>query len=54
MSSVKSKSVEVNGAAAPALASTEQKPKLKACCACPETKKLRDEWYGNGESLGLY
>lgn len=23
---------------------TEGKPKCKACCACPETKKLRDEW----------
>lgn len=20
------------------------KPKCKACCACPETKKARDEW----------
>lgn len=24
-----------------------EKPKCKACCACPETKKLRDEWYAN-------
>jgi hypothetical protein len=23
---------------------TEKKP-LKPCCACPETKKVRDEWY---------
>lgn len=22
-----------------------EKPKCKACCACPETKKIRDEWY---------
>lgn len=22
-----------------------EKPKCKACCACPETKKARDEWY---------
>ncbi|CAL1538371.1 unnamed protein product [Lymnaea stagnalis] len=22
---------------------TEEKPKCKACCACPETKKARDE-----------
>jgi len=22
---------------------TQEKPKLKICCACPETKKLRDE-----------
>lgn len=21
------------------------KPKCKACCACPETKKARDAWY---------
>ncbi|KAK3775918.1 hypothetical protein RRG08_017208 [Elysia crispata] len=42
MSSVKSKSNESNGASASA-ASTEQKPKLRPCCACPETKKLRDE-----------
>ena len=23
---------------------TGEKPKCKACCACPETKKARDEW----------
>eukprot|EP00186_Timspurckia_oligopyrenoides_P002381 CAMPEP_0182441104 /NCGR_PEP_ID=MMETSP1172-20130603/58_1 /TAXON_ID=708627 /ORGANISM="Timspurckia oligopyrenoides, Strain CCMP3278" /LENGTH=72 /DNA_ID=CAMNT_0024635249 /DNA_START=63 /DNA_END=281 /DNA_ORIENTATION=+ len=23
--------------------SSDQKPKLKICCACPDTKKLRDE-----------
>lgn len=23
---------------------TGEKPKCKACCACPETKKVRDEW----------
>lgn len=22
-----------------------EKPKLKPCCACPETKKARDAWY---------
>ena len=21
-----------------------EKPKCKACCACPETKKARDSW----------
>lgn len=21
-----------------------EKPKCKACCACPETKKVRDAW----------
>ena len=23
---------------------TPAKPKCKACCACPETKKARDAW----------
>lgn len=23
---------------------TGEKPKCKACCACPETKKARDAW----------
>lgn len=23
---------------------TSEKPKCKACCACPETKKVRDAW----------
>ena len=22
----------------------KEKPKLKPCCACPETKKVRDHW----------
>jgi cytochrome c oxidase assembly protein subunit 17 len=29
---------------AAAVASTGEKPKCKACCACPETKKARDAW----------
>jgi cytochrome c oxidase assembly protein subunit 17 len=28
---------------APAAEATEEKPKLKPCCACPETKGARDE-----------
>ena len=24
---------------------SEDKPKLKPCCACPETKRPRDEWF---------
>ncbi|XP_023806526.1 cytochrome c oxidase copper chaperone isoform X2 [Oryzias latipes] len=36
MSSLSAASVEP-----PALESTEKKP-LKPCCACPETKKVRD------------
>ncbi|KAI3862148.1 hypothetical protein MKW92_020628 [Papaver armeniacum] len=31
------------GSATWALPSTDTKPKKKICCACPETKKLRDE-----------
>lgn len=27
----------------PAAEAAEKKP-LKPCCACPETKKVRDEW----------
>jgi hypothetical protein len=23
----------------------EEEKKLKPCCACPETKKPRDQWY---------
>lgn len=30
--------------AIPEPAAAEKKPKCKACCACPETKKVRDEW----------
>lgn len=25
-------------------ATTEKKPACKACCACPETKRVRDDW----------
>ena len=25
----------------------KEEKKLKACCACPETKRARDEWYEN-------
>lgn len=39
---------EVAQAAAPqqpaAGAEPAAKPKCKACCACPETKKVRDQW----------
>lgn len=24
-----------------------EKPKCKACCACPETKRVRDQWYND-------
>ena len=30
-------------AASPQAATEEEKPKLKICCACPETRKPRDE-----------
>ncbi|XP_028249696.1 cytochrome c oxidase copper chaperone [Parambassis ranga] len=39
MSALSAASVE---SAAPAPESTEQKKPLKPCCACPETKKVRD------------
>ena len=29
------------------------KPKCKACCACPETKKPRDEWYLSKKMIKL-
>ncbi|XP_071337842.1 cytochrome c oxidase copper chaperone [Trachinotus anak] len=38
MSTLSAASVE----SAPATESTEQKKPLKPCCACPETKKVRD------------
>lgn len=41
MSSVCAASVE---SAAPVPEATEQKKPLKPCCACPETKKVRDAW----------
>lgn len=28
---------------APAATATDSKPKKKICCACPDTKRLRDE-----------
>lgn len=34
-----------NSAAKPELVSTDKEKKLKPCCACPETKKIRDAWY---------
>lgn len=42
MSSVKSKAEESNNVSS-LTASGDKKPKLRPCCACPETKKLRDE-----------
>lgn len=41
MGNSESKSNEPTTVAAPA---TGEKPKCKACCACPETKKVRDAW----------
>ncbi|XP_018559862.1 cytochrome c oxidase copper chaperone [Lates calcarifer] len=40
MSTLSAASVE--SAPAPVTESTEQKKPLKPCCACPETKKVRD------------
>lgn len=37
---------EVAQAAAASVTGNEEapKPKCKACCACPETKRARDQW----------
>lgn len=40
MGSSGSKATEASNPPAPA----NEKPKCKACCACPETKKVRDVW----------
>ena len=41
-------------ASAPAVAPTDEKPKCKICCACPETKAVRDECIvNNGEDACL-
>lgn len=40
MSTVCAAGVNTPAATEPA----EQKKPLKPCCACPETKKVRDEW----------
>lgn len=31
------------GSAAPAATAADSKPRKKICCACPDTKRLRDE-----------
>ena len=33
----------VNEGSAPAAPATDSKPKKKICCACPDTKRLRDD-----------
>lgn len=43
MGSSESKAPEVSTPPSPA-SGTPEKPKCKACCACPETKKVRDAW----------
>lgn len=37
-------SQKVEAASTAPVESTEAPKKLKPCCACPETKKVRDEW----------
>ena len=44
MSDAKVEALENGQTAEPVAAVAEEKPKLKACCACPETKKPRDAW----------
>ncbi|KAL4278137.1 hypothetical protein GQ457_03G024050 [Hibiscus cannabinus] len=35
--------LQLNRGSTTATSGSESKPKKKICCACPETKKLRDE-----------
>lgn len=37
-------SEKVDAAPAPLAPNSEEPKKLKACCACPETKRARDAW----------
>uniref|UniRef100_A0A0B6ZG75 Cytochrome c oxidase copper chaperone n=1 Tax=Arion vulgaris TaxID=1028688 RepID=A0A0B6ZG75_9EUPU len=34
---------DLSGTEASDASKTQEKPKLRPCCACPETKKARDE-----------
>lgn len=43
-SSAKSATTETKSEVAPNPTATGEKPKCKACCACPETKQVRDAW----------
>lgn len=43
MGNASAKQIEVEKPPVPVPQSGE-KPKLKPCCACPETKRPRDEW----------
>lgn len=43
MGNASAKAVEQKLPEAPVAANAE-KPKLKPCCACPETKRVRDAW----------
>lgn len=36
--------VQAQGKAKDSSVSVAEKPKCKACCACPETKQVRDAW----------
>ncbi|KAG2654634.1 hypothetical protein PVAP13_1NG508600 [Panicum virgatum] len=41
----------VNEGSAPAAPATDSKPKKKICCACPDTKRLRDVSLSMGSLL---
>lgn len=43
MGNASAKAVEAKAVDVAAPSNTE-KPKLKPCCACPETKRARDAW----------
>lgn len=38
-------SQKVEAASTTTVENEEAPKKLKPCCACPETKRVRDEWY---------
>lgn len=40
----KSATTEIKSEESPKPVTTGEKPKCKACCACPETKQVRDAW----------
>lgn len=43
MGNASAKAVEIK-VPEPAAQANAEKPKLKPCCACPETKRARDAW----------
>lgn len=53
-SSNKSAAIEIKSETPPKPAANGEKPKCKACCACPETKQVRDAWYAGRMNIYYY